>query len=509
MDYRITSGDRLLNLEDYQRLGAQAATGFADLGLEDGDSVALLMRNDIPMLVAMQGAMLLGCYCVPVNWHYTAEEADYIIRDADAKVLIAHSDLLPRVAGRLPEDMTIIVAETPPEIGGAYGVAPESSQVQAGMTDWEPWLALWPAWDKPPALERGSMIYTSGTTGQPKGVRREPATPEQRETTLLRAVEGFGLRPGANVLMNGPMYHSAPAAYARTALHIECNLHLMPRFDAEELLRLIDRHGITHMHMVPTMFVRLLALPNEVKAKYDLSTLESVIHGAAPCPPEVKRKMIEWWGPVIKEYYGSTEAGLVTLASSEDWLARPGTVGRPAPETEVRIYDGESNLLPANTEGDIYMSIQNLTDFTYHKRDEDRVEIERDGFVTNGDVGYLDDEGYLFLCDRKRDMVISGGVNIYPAEIEAVLIDAPGVADCAVFGIPDDQFGEAVAAAVTLTPGSKPSEAEIQDHLRQHLAGYKLPRLIAFHDSLPREDSGKIFKRKLREPYWRDAGRRI
>ena len=340
-------------------------------------------------------------------------------------------------------------------------------------------------------------------------MRREPATPEQRETTLLRAVEGFGLRPGANVLMNGPMYHSAPAAYARTALYIECNIHLMPRFDAEELLRLIDRHGITHMHMVPTMFVRLLALPDGVKAKYDLSTLESVIHGAAPCPPEVKRKMIEWWGPVIKEYYGSTEAGLVTLASSEDWLARPGTVGRPAPETEVRIYDGESNLLPANTEGDIYMSIQNLTDFTYHKRDEDRAEIERDGFVTNGDVGYLDDEGYLFLCDRKRDMVISGGVNIYPAEIEAVLIDAPGVADCAVFGIPDDQFGEAVAAAVTLTPGSEPSEAEIQDHLRQHLAGYKLPRLIAFHDSLPREDSGKIFKRKLREPYWRDAGRRI
>jgi long-chain acyl-CoA synthetase len=309
--------------------------------------------------------------------------------------------------------------------------------------------------------------------------------------------------------MTGPMYHSAPASYARVVLSVGGDLHLMPRFDAEGLLALIHERRIGHMHVVPTMFHRLLALPEAVKARYDTSSLEFVIHGAAPCPAEAKRRMLDWWGPVIHEYYGSTEAGLVTQAGPEDARAKPGSVGRPLPGREVRILDEAGRPLPPGQEGEIFMSLAGLTDFTYHKHDAARAEIERQGFVSNGDVGYLDADGYLFLCDRKRDMVISGGVNIYPAEIEAVLSAMPGVADCAVFGIPDAQYGEAVAAAVQPAAGASLSEAEVRAFLKPHLAAYKLPRLVTFHDALPREDSGKIFKRKLREPYWADTGRRI
>ncbi|MDP6706734.1 MAG: acyl-CoA synthetase [Alphaproteobacteria bacterium] len=509
MSYSITSGERVLSLDDYEREGAKAASGFRALGIGEGDAIALMTRNDIPMLVAMQGAGLIGAYSVPVNWHFTGEEAAYIIQDCDAKALLIHADLLPAMQGDIPDGLPVFIAETPPEIQAAYAIPDSAAAVPAGLTDWSEWLAGQTPFEGEPALARGSMIYTSGTTGRPKGVRREPASPVEYEEMLKLALRDFGVRPGANAAMTGPMYHSAPAAYARMALGLGTNLHLMPRFDAEELLRQIEARRLSHMHLVPTMFVRLLALPDEVRTRYDLSSLEYVIHGAAPCPPEVKRRMIEWWGPVINEYYGSTEAGLVTIATSEHALAKPGTVGLPMPGTEVRILDGEGRPQPPGVEGEIYMSITMLTDFTYHKRDDDRREIEREGLVTNGDVGFLDEDGYLFLCDRKRDMVISGGVNIYPAEIEAVLIQAPGVADCAVFGIPDDQFGESVAAAVTLTPGAAASEAAIRDYLGEHLAGYKLPRLIAFHDDLPREDSGKIFKRKLREPYWQDAGRRI
>ncbi len=509
MSFSITSGERVLSLADYEMAGAKAATGFARLGIGEADGVALMTRNDLPMLVAMQGAGLIGAYSVPVNWHFTAEEAAYIIDDCDAKVLLIHADLLPRMAGHLPDGLPVLVVATPPEIQAAYAIPGEACPVPPGMTDWSEWLAAETPWEDEPALSRGSMIYTSGTTGRPKGVKREPASPVEYETMLALALRGLGIRPGANAAMTGPIYHSAPAAYARLALGIGTNLHLMPRFDAEGLLREIEARRLSHMHLVPTMFVRLLALPEAVRAKYDVSSLEYVIHGAAPCPPDVKRRMIEWWGPVINEYYGSTEAGLVTIATSAHALEKPGTVGLPMEGTEVRILDEEGRAVGPGVEGEVYMSIVMLTDFTYHKRDADRAEIERDGLVSNGDVGYLDEDGFLFLCDRKRDMVISGGVNIYPAEIEAVLIDAPGVADCAVFGIPDEQFGEAVAAAVMPVAGAEPSEAEIREHLARHLAGYKLPRLIAFHESLPREDSGKIFKRKLREPYWREAGRRI
>jgi long-chain acyl-CoA synthetase len=261
--------------------------------------------------------------------------------------------------------------------------------------------------------------------------------------------------------------------------------------------------------MVPTMFIRLMKLPDSVRRKYDMSSLRHVIHAAAPCPADVKRAMIEWWGPVIYEFYGSTESGAVTFATSEDALKKPGTVGKVSPGAELRFYGEDGRQLAAGEIGEIYSRIPGNPDFTYHNRAEKRAEIDREGFITSGDVGYIDEDGYVFICDRKRDMVISGGVNIYPAEIEAVLHALPGVHDCAVFGIPDAEFGEALMAVVEPQAGSVLDIADIRARLKAQLADYKVPKHVEIRNQLPREDSGKIFKRRLRDPYWERAGRRI
>jgi long-chain acyl-CoA synthetase len=260
--------------------------------------------------------------------------------------------------------------------------------------------------------------------------------------------------------------------------------------------------------MVPTMFIRLLRLPPEVRGRYDVSSLRVISHTAAPCPPDVKRALIEWLGPIVSEFYGSTEVGFVTGCNSEEWLAHPGTVGRPLPATEVRVFgvDGES---PVGESGEVFVRARGNSDFTYFGKDDARAEVERDGLITCGDIGFLDEDGFLYLCDRARDMIISGGVNIYPVEIEACLLKLGGVADCAVFGIPDDEYGESVAAAIKLDEGATLNADDIRSHVREHLAGFKVPQVVTFHESLPREDSGKMFKRKLRQPYWENAGRSI
>ena len=509
MTYHVYSGDRTVAMEQVALNGAKTASGLVSLGVGDGDSFATVMRNDIAMLETKIAGNLVGAYAVPVNWHATAEEAGYILTDSGAKAIVVHADLLPGIASHLPKDVPVLVCATPPEIATAYGIPPEAREVPGGAMDYEAWRdGFEPRMEAPP-LERGSMIYTSGTTGHPKGVRREPTSPERQAKLGELAMRSFGIGTGGVCAMTGPMYHSAPGAYASLAMALGNDIHLLPRFDPEGLLQAIDAHKISHMHVVPTMFMRMLRLPDAVKAKYDLSSLVHVIHGAAPCPPEAKAKMIEWWGPVIYEYYGSTEAGIVSVASSADALAKPGTVGRPQEDTLVRIYDDDGNVLETGESGEIYMTMPHLSDFTYHNKDDKRAEIERDGMVTNGDVGYLDEDGYLFLNDRKRDMIISGGVNIYPAEIEAALHHMPGVHDCAVFGIPHDEFGESIAAAIEPLSGADLTAAGVREFLTQHISAYKLPREVTFHDALPREDTGKIFKRKLRQPYWERAGRQI
>ena len=508
----LISGDRRIAQDALMEKARRAATGFADLGIGDGDTVALFLRNDFAFFEAAYAATLLGAYAVPINWHLKAEEAGYIIRDSAARALVIHADLLPAIAAAIPDEVTLFVVPTPPEIAAGYRIEPAETMVPPGHTAWDQWLARHPEWLEPARADRPSMIYTSGTTGRPKGVRREPWIGDAAIARRNELIDmWFGLNPAQppRTVITGPMYHVVPNHYGLFALQCGGLLVLQPRFDAEELLAMIERHCITHVHLVPTMFVRLLRLPDAVRARYDTTSLEFVSHGAAPCPPDIKRRMIEWWGPVINEYYGATESGAVCCHSSQEALRKPGTVGRAIGGGVIRIYDEEGNEQPVGEIGEIYLRLDVWPDFTYNNLDHKRGEIERDGLITIGDMGYLDEDGYLFLVDRVNDMVISGGVNIYPAEIEAVLIDMPGVHDCAVFGIPDEEYGEQLCAYIEPIDGDPLDVEGVRAYLRERIANYKVPKTVEFQADLPREDSGKIFKRRLREPYWRDAGRNI
>lgn len=509
MEAGVHLGERFVSHAEILARAARVSTGLDKLGVGRGDSVALVLRNDFSYLEASMGARTLGAMPVPLNWHLSGGEAGYIIRDSESKALVIHEDLVSGLLGHIPEDLPLIVVPTPPEIGEAYNVSSTNEDGAANRYEWEPWLASHEPWTIPSTVETASVIYTSGTTGRPKGVQREPATMEQYQETLKVVGGVLGVAPGARTVIPAPLYHSAPNAYAIYSLQLGASMVLMPRFDPEELLRLIEKHKITRLQMVPTMFVRLLKLPQEVRDRYDVSSLEYVIHAAAPCPAEVKRAMIEWWGPVISEYYGSTELGAITLCNSEDALKYPGTVGKAIPEATVKILDDDENELGPNEVGTIYARLHSTTDFTYKGDDEKRRKIERGGLITSGDVGYFNDEGYLFLCDRAHDMVISGGVNIYPAEIEGVLIQMEGVRDCAVFGVPNDELGEVLTAVVELQEDSELTEESVLDFLRDRISKYKLPRTVHFRSELPREDSGKLFKRKLRDEFWEQAGRKI
>lgn len=507
----VRAGERFRSWSDIQADAARAAEGLSVLGVGEDDSMALMLRNDFTTFEVNMAAGQLGAYAVPLNWHFTPEEAGYILRDCAAKVLVAHSDLLAQIAPGVPEGVKVLVVPTPEEIAAAFSVPADRRVAPAGAMPWDDFVAASPPRTAPPKAARGSMIYTSGTTGRPKGVRRRPSTPEQQAAAGQEAAIFWGLRPDPAivVLMNGPMYHSAPAAYGMASARLGLNMVLQPRFEAEDMLRLIDRHRVSHMHIVPTMFVRLLRLPDATRQRYDLSSLRFVSHGAAPCAPAVKRQMIEWWGPVINEYYGATETGVVVWHGSEEALRKPGTVGRVVPGGTLRIVDEQGRDVKQGEVGEIYVRGPHLAEFTYNNDDAKRREVALGDLVTVGDVGYLDADGFLFLCDRKRDMIISGGVNIYPAEIESMLIQMPGVRDCAVFGIPDEEFGEQICAYVELMSGVAIESIDVRAYLGEHLARYKVPKVVEFASALPREDSGKIFKRKLRAPYWEKTGRSI
>ncbi len=497
---------------ELQQRAARAATGFAKLGIDATGAVAILMRNDHAVFEASFAASMLGAAPVPINWHGSADEVGYVLGDSGAKVLIGHADLLRPLLAGIPDEVAVIGLPTPPEVADECGLDAASCALPAGVESWADWRDQFPPWSQAPPAEPHSMIYTSGTTGRPKGVRRFPAStvPPARaaafQADLLRVL---GLGPGARTVITGPMYHSAPNVYGLMAARLGAFVVLMPRFDAEGLLRLVERHRITALHLVPTMFVRLLQLPEQVRAQYDLSSLVHLAHAAAPCPPEVKRAIIDWFGPIVWEYYGGTETSAVVGCSSEEWLAHPGTVGRPLATCTVQLYDDAGDRPPAGVPGEIFMRAGGMPDFTYQGRPEARAEAERDGLISCGDVGYFDGDGYLHLCDRKRDMIISGGVNIYPAEIEACLLGLPGVRDCAVFGVPDAEFGESVAAAIETRPEHLITADLVRDHVRAHLAGFKAPKVVEFHEQLPREDSGKVFKRRLRDPHWAGSGRSI
>lgn len=507
----ILRGDEFVSAEMLDERSLRAASALRAVGVGAGDAVALLLRNDHPFFEASFAAGMVGAAPVPVNWHGKPDEILFVLKDCQAKVLVAHADLLRPLLGALPSGLEVRVVATPSDIGEAYGIPKDTWAAPPGTTEWSSWIEGFDRWADAPVVAPAAMMYTSGTTGKPKGVRRPTVAAASRERSAYYAemAKFSGFEPGARAVVTGPMYHGAPMAWAMAWARTRGYVVLQARFTPEDLLRLIAEHRITHLLLVPIMFTRLLKLPEEVRRRYDVSSLRHVTHGAAPCPRHIKEQMIAWWGPIIYEQYGSLEIGLVTGATSEEWLAHPGTVGKPLPGVELKILDEDGAEVPTGETGEVYSRIADQPDFVYEGRPEARAEVIRDGFVTAGDVGYLDADGFLHLCDRKKDMVISGGVNIYPAEIEECLLTLPGVRDVAVFGIPDDEYGESLAAAVELDGATAVSAEDIRAHVRANLAAFKTPRVVEFLDEIPRLDSGKILKRKLREAYWANTGRTI
>ncbi len=473
----------------------QVVHGLRKLNLKKGDVVGTLLPNGVDMFELYLAALQAGWYLVPINHHLVGPEVAYILKDSDAKAFVAH-ERFGEVALDAAEE-----AELPSSICFAVGDIPGFGSFTA-MRDAQPI-------DDPEDRTIGDVMnYTSGTTGNPKGVYRPLSgqTPEEAALGLSGILFLFGIQPhDENVhIVGSPLYHTAVLRFSGASIHLGHTLVLMDKWQAEEMLALIERHKVTTSHMVPTQFHRLLALPEDVRSKYDMSSLRHMIHAAAPCPVDVKHQMIEWWGNAIDEYYAASEGG-GTLVTAEDWLKKPGTVGTPWPISEIAIFDDEGNRIEEpNVIGTVYMSMQ-TGGFTYHK-DENKTKANRIGtFFTVGDVGFLDEDGYLFLRDRKIDMIISGGANIYPAEIENVLLGFPKVADVAVFGIPNEDWGEEIKAVVEPAEGVEPSDElaqEIIDYCASRLAKFKTPKSIDFTSEMPRDPNGKLYKRKLRDPYW-------
>jgi len=359
-----------------------------------------------------------------------------------------------------------------------------------------------------------TMHYTSGTTGRPKGVRRSlsGADPDDAAETTTALLQIFGVPPGQPHvhLVTSPSYHTAVTLFGGAAIHLGHTLVYMDSWDSETALDCVQRYQVTSTHMVPTQFKRMLSLPESTRHAYDLSSMRWIIHAAAPCPVPLKQAMLDWWGPRVYEYYAATEGG-GTLVTPQEWMARPGTVGRPWPASEILIADDDGKECPPGAPGTVYMKMSTTT-FEYNG-DPAKTEANRlRDFFTVGDIGYLDEDGFLFLCDRKADMIISGGANIYPAEVEAELIMHPAVADVAVFGVPDEEWGERVMAVIEPAAGREPGPdlaAEILRSLDGKLARMKWPSAIDFTSEMPRDPNGKLLKRRLREPYWRDYGRSI
>jgi long-chain acyl-CoA synthetase len=461
-------------------------------GLRPDDHAALLLGNRVEAIELTLGAMLAGIWLTPINRHLQAEEIAYVISDSGARVLFTDDE---------HED-----------------VARQSAAPRIVLVGNELDRALAEASDEPIPLRAppgGAMIYTSGTTGRPKGVKRaRQPTIEATLSLIYTAATTLGLDGSGPHLITGPIYHAAPLLFGLYDHINGAPLIIMPRWDAAHTLELIQDRQVRHTHLVPTMFVRLLRLDEHIRAAFDPSSLRLVLHGAAPIAPVLKRRMIEWWGEVIVEYWGATEGGACTLAGSAEWLGHPGTVGKAMPNFEIFAVGEDGAPLPAGEAGILYCRHKLLArPFEYHNASEKTAESYLGpGAFTLGDIGWVDADGYVYLTDRQSNLIISGGVNIYPAEVEQVLQQHPAVADVGVFGIPDEEWGEVIKAAVELTDGLQPSpqlEAEILAFARQHLAGYKVPRSIDFEARLPRHPTGKLYIRQLRDRYWQGREKRI
>jgi long-chain acyl-CoA synthetase len=486
--------------------------GLQASGLVPGDRLAIFGGNSRAVFELMMAAHHAGLSYVPVNWHFTAEELAHVLVDAKALALFVDSQFTDIALQALQ-----LASDAAPRLRlwanlGHDGLPPE------GFTSFETFLAAQKDLGEPEQQAVGRpMFYTSGTTGKPKGVLRVTAGPPAPMESLSKMAQGamsmLHLPNTGTTLLAGPYYHSAQWSFSFIPLLAGASLVMTHRFDAAQTLALIDAHAITHLHLVPTQFLRLLRLDPAIKNQFSGGSLQIVWHGAAPCPAQAKRDMIDWWGPCIHEYYGSTEGAIVTGISSGEWLQRPGSVGRTINLTDVFILRDDGSPAPTEEQGTIYMRHRLGLGLRYHN-DAAKTEAAHRGagLFTTGDVGWMDKDGYLYLTDRKIDMIISGGVNIYPAEIEATLSNHPSVLDVAVIGVPDSEFGEEVKAIVQLQSGHHASDAlvdSLMQHCRASLAGYKVPRSIEFRSDFPRTATGKLQKRLLRDAYWAGSGRLI
>jgi long-chain acyl-CoA synthetase len=465
----------------------QTAHLLRSMGLTRGDGIALLLDNDPHFLVIAWAAQRSGLYYTPISTFFQSDEVSYILSNSDAKVLFTKSTLLGRLKMSLPADLKVIDLDT------------DQPDHWANLIQQQP---ITPIADE---CEGAEMIYSSGTTGQPKGIRFDiKGLPMGTVSPLIeKRIQLHQLDETCRYLSTAPLYHSAPLRYNLLVSRLGGTSYIMPKFDAQMALELIESKRITHSQWVPTMFVRMLALPSEQRRQFDLSSHRFAIHAAAPCPQDVKRAMIEWWGDIIHEYYSGTESNGSTAIDTAQWLAHPGSVGR-AFHGEIKVLDDAFNELPPGETGQIYFANGNT--FAYHKDLEKTAKAySPQGWSSLGDIGYVDAQGYLYLKDRKSFMIISGGVNIYPQEIEDVLINHSAVIDVAVFGVPNEEFGEEVKAVVELHPDARAGDAladELMRYCRDCLSHIKCPRSIDFTEALPRHPTGKLYKSALKAKYW-------
>jgi long-chain acyl-CoA synthetase len=485
------SGGRIRTYGELNANANRIARLLRAAGLKPGDAVALLSSNRVEFADVLCGALRVGLRLTPVNWHLTADEIAYVVDNCEAKALFADA----RIAEAAAE-----VAARCPNLRVKLAIAGEIE----GFDAYDLALAAFDAADIADPVAGRTMLYTSGTTGRPKGVlKRDVLLPFNPDYDLDHDLH----------LCTGPAYHAAPLlGDIRRPLLNGVPTILLDKWDSELVLRLIAEKRVTHAHMVAIMFQRLLALPDSVRAKYDVSSLKTITHGAAPCPPEVKRAMIEWLGPVLNEYYAGSEGGAGFRIGSEEWLTKPGSVGRrPHPEA-AHILDDEGHECPTGVAGTIYMNLAVQGGFEYFQDAAKTDAGRRDGYFTLGDVGYLDEDDYLFLTGRSAETIIAGGVNIYPQEIDNVLIKHPAVEDVCTIGAPNDEWGEEVRCVIQLRAGIEPSEAlkrEILAFAAEQVAKFKTPRDILFVDALPRSEAGKILRGKVRAPFWEGRSRQI
>ncbi|MDT5357594.1 MAG: long-chain acyl-CoA synthetase [Mycobacterium sp.] len=482
----------VIGFAELERRANQLAHHFREVGLREGDTVAAILENNEHVHAVMWAARRSGLYYALINTHLTAAEAAYIVDNSGAKAVIgsqAMRTVCERLADHLPNGLPKVLILADGELDG-WERYPECVSGQ-------------PATPISSEREGDLLQYSSGTTGRPKGIRRElpGLPPDEAPNILMPLMNAIGINSEAIYLSPAPLYHTAPSFWSMVVQSMGATTVVMEKFDPESALDCIQRYGITHGQFVPAMFVRMLKLPEAVRNSYDVSSLKRVVHAAAPCPVDIKKQMIQWWGPIIDEYYASSEAVGASFIRAEDWLDHPGSVGRPLVGVPHILDDGRE-LRPGQP-GEIYY--EGGHSFTYLK-DEAKTSAAHDthGWVTVGDIGYLDDDGYLYLTDRRHHMIISGGVNIYPQEAEDLLITHPKVLDAAVFGIPDDDMGQSVKGVVQTVDQDDATDefgAELLDWLRNRLAHYKCPRSISFEAQLPRTDTGKLYKQTLVAKY--------